>query len=72
MMCAVTVKPDSAMRTHNDHRIENKDESMEKREIIDNKNIEKRQHGDHHRPADGRHPVLFVFKDIYPVKSLVK
>jgi len=43
-VCAVSVKPDGAMGTHNDHCIEHKECKRAQAEIVKDKKEEKRKH----------------------------
>ncbi len=69
IMGAKTVKPDSAVSTHNDHSIQQECDQQPDRKMMKNKKIQKGQHAQDHAPANSRDPVLFCFEKIHPGKK---
>jgi hypothetical protein len=63
------MKPNGAMRTHDDHAVNKTAYKKFDRNVFDKKNYKEREHADSHYPADQGYPVPFVSKNINAGKS---
>ena len=69
LVCAIAVKPDGTMCTHDHHAIDHHGKEQSPAQVIPQENKEQWQHTDYHDATDQRDPVSLVFKNIDPGKS---